>query len=177
MLGGTFDRAPLRRYLMLERLLPQSLDNTYRGHVLALWLFGLIAFMKGLQSVSIMFAGQSTASGADGIPLATFPPAIAQTVLSVFAQGSVWRLTFCLLCFVVLARYRRAVPLMLLFFVLNYLAAQAMLYVVPLVRVGTPVGPVVNLVLFSLMVVALALSLWPRTSKQQPRTLLPRGAA
>lgn len=163
---------------MLERLLPQSLDNTFRGHRLALWLFGLVAFMKGLQSLSIMFAGYSTVSGADGIPLATYPPAVAQTVMSVFAQGSVWRLTFCLLAFVVLVRYRSAVPLMLAFFAANYLAAQAMLYTVPLVRVGNPVGPLVNLVLFSLMVVALALSLSPdRRKRQQGTALHPRGAA
>jgi hypothetical protein len=153
---------------MLERLLPRSVDNEYRGHRAALWLFGLVTLMKGLQSLSIMFAGHSTASGADGIPLATYPPALAQTVVSVFAQGSVWRLTFCLLCFVVLVRYRSAVPLMLAFFVANYVVAQAMLYVVPLDRVGTPPGPVINLVLFSLMVAALALSLRPVTRQRQP---------
>ena len=49
---------------MLERLLPHSLDNTYRGHTIALWLFGLVALMKSAQSLSIMFAGYSTASGA-----------------------------------------------------------------------------------------------------------------
>lgn len=153
---------------MIERLLPQSLDNAYRGRTLALWLFGFVALLKSLQSLSIMFAGSSTASGADGIPLGTYPPAIAQTVVSLFAQGSVWRLTFCVLCFLVLARYRSAVPLMFALFVANYLAAQAMLLVVPLDRVGAPPGPVINLVLFALMVAGLALSLSPGSRKAQP---------
>ena len=151
---------------MFDRLLPQSLDNTYRGHKLALWLFGLVVFAKSAQSLSIMFAGNSTATGADGIPLDTYPPAIAQTVVSLFAQGSVWRLTFCLLCAVVLLRYRSAVPLMFALFVVNYLLAQVMLHFVPLVRAGTPPGPLINLVLFSLMVVGLVLSLWPGTRKR-----------
>lgn len=45
---------------------------------------------------------------------------------------------------------------------LNYLAAQLVFMFVPLDRVGMPVGPLVNLLLFALMVVGLALSLWRR---------------
>jgi len=151
---------------VFDRFLPRSLDNTYRGHKLALWLFGLVVFAKSAQSLSIMLAGRSTANGADGIPLDTYPPATAQTVVSIFAQGSVWRLTFCLLCAVVLFRYRSAVPLMFVLFVVNYLIAQVMLQFVPLVRAGSPPGPFINLVLFSLMVVGLALSVWPGTRKR-----------
>ena len=45
---------------------------------------------------------------------------------------------------------------------LNYLAAQLVLKFVPLARVGTPVGPLVNLLLFVVMLVGLGLSLWRR---------------
>jgi hypothetical protein len=44
--------------------------------------------------------------------------------------------------------------------VLDYLARQLILHFVPIVRTGSPPGPVVNFVLFSLMIVGLALSLW-----------------
>jgi len=66
----------------------------------------------------------------------------------------------------VLVRYRSAVPLMFALFVVNYLVAQVMLQFVPLVRAGTPPGPLINLFLFSLMVVGLALSVWPGTRKR-----------
>jgi hypothetical protein len=42
---------------------------------------------------------------------------------------------------------------------LNYLAAQLVLNFVPLLRVGMPVGPLVNLMLFVVMLVGLGLSL------------------
>ncbi|MGH7585294.1 MAG: hypothetical protein ACREMH_03525 [Gemmatimonadales bacterium] len=32
---------------MNDRLLPRHIDNTYRGHRPALWLFGLIVLVKG----------------------------------------------------------------------------------------------------------------------------------
>jgi hypothetical protein len=151
--------------MMFDRLLPQRLDNAYRGRKLGLWLFGLVVFAKSAQSLSIIFAGNYTARGADGMPLDTFPRAIAQTVMAVFALQSLWRLTFCILCLVVLLRYRGAVPLMFALLVVNYLAGQAILHFIPLVRVGTPPGPIVNLTLFSLMIVGLVLSVWQGTHK------------
>ncbi len=144
---------------MLDALLPRRLDNEYSGATSALWLFGLVVAMKSAQSLAIIFNGHSTARGADGIPLDSYPPAVAQTVVAVFAQGSLWRLFFCLLCVLVVVRYRRAVPLMFALLALNYLAAQAVFTFVPLPRVGAPVGPLVNLTLFVVMLVGLALSL------------------
>ena len=148
---------------MFERLLPPHLDNEYRGHSIGLWLFGLVALTKSAQSLSIIFAGNYTANGADGIPLDTFPPVITQTIVAIFAQQSLWRLTFCLLCLVVLLRVRSAVPFMFVLLVTNYLIGEVLFHFIPLPRVGTPPGPAINLVLFSLMVVGLILSLWQRT--------------
>jgi hypothetical protein len=147
---------------MLGELLPRRMDNEYRGHKLALWLFGLVIAMKSAQSLAIIFNGYPTARDADGIPLDSFTPAVAQTVVAVFAQGSLWRLFFCLLCVLALLRYRSAVPLMFGLLALNYLAAKLVFIFVPLPRVGAPVGPLVNLALFVVMLVGLALSLWRR---------------
>jgi hypothetical protein len=144
---------------MLEALLPRRLDNEYRGSRLALWFFGLVVAMKSAQSLAIIFNGYPTAAGADGIPLDSFTPEAAQTVVAVFAQGSLWRLFFCLLCGLVLLRYRNAVPLMFALLALNYLTAQLVLGLVPLPRVGAPVGPLVNLALFLIMLGGLGLSL------------------
>jgi hypothetical protein len=145
--------------IMLESLLPRRLDNEYRGSRLALWLFGVVVAMKSVQSLAIILNGYPTARDADGIPLDSFTPAAAHTVVAVFAQGSLWRLFFCLVCGLVLLRYRRAVPLMFALLALNYLAAQLVFVFIPLPRVGAPVGPLVNLLLFVGMLAGLGLSL------------------
>ncbi len=148
--------------MILDALLPQRLDNDYRGSKSALWLFGFVVAMKSAQSLAILLNGYGTARDADGIPLDSFTPAVAQTVVAVFAQGSLWRLFFCLLCGLVLVRYRQAIPLMFALLALNYLAARLVVGLVPLPRVGTPVGSLVNLLLFVVMLVGLGLSLWRR---------------
>jgi hypothetical protein len=147
---------------MISHLLPHHIDNTYRGHKLALWLFVLVLSVKTFQSLFVIFNGYSVAGSADGIPLDTFTPAAAQTVVALFVLLGVLRLIMSLLCVLALVRYRSAIPFMFALLALEYLARQLVLHFVPIVRTGTVPGPVVNLVLFSLTIVGLALSLWKR---------------
>jgi hypothetical protein len=67
-----------------------------------------------------------------------------------------------LICVVVLFRYRSAVPLMFVVLGLGYLGGQVLSRFVPIVRVGTPPGVIMNLIMFGLTIAGLALSLWRR---------------
>jgi hypothetical protein len=147
---------------MFDKLLPQPINNRYSGSKIALWLFGLIIFVHILQSVMVIVNGHSIAQSADGIPLETYPAAAAQTILATFMVSSLRRLIISLICAVVLFRYRSAVPLMFVVLGLSYLGGQVILQFVPIGRVGTPPGVVVNLIMFGLTIVGLALSLWRR---------------
>ena len=147
---------------MFDKLLPQPIDNTYSGSKIALWLFGLIVFVQILQSVMVIVNGHSVAESADGIPLENYPAAAAQTILAIFMVSSLRRLIISLICAVVLFRYRSAVPLMFVVLGISYLGGQVIFQFVPIVRVGTPPGVVMNLIMFGLTIVGLALSLWRR---------------
>jgi hypothetical protein len=147
---------------MFNRLLPQPIDNKYSGSKIALWLFGLIVFVHIVQSVMVLVNGHSIAQSADGIPLETYPAAAAQTILAIFMIASLRRLIISLICAVVLFRYRSAVPLMFVVLGLSYLGGQVIFRFVPIVRVGTPPGVIMNLIMFGLTIVGLALSLWRR---------------
>ena len=149
---------------MVDKLLPQPIDNTYSGSKIALWLFGLIVFVHIVQSVMVIVNGYSIAQSADGIPLETYPAAAAQTILAIFTVSALRRLIISLICAVVLFRYRSAVPLMFVVLGLSYLGGQVIFQFVPIVRVGTPPGVVMNLIMFGLTIVGLALSLWSRGS-------------
>ena len=147
---------------MFDKLLPQPIDNKYSGSKIALWLFGLIVFVHILQSVMVLVSGPMVAQSADGIPLENYPAAAAQTILAIFMVSSLRRLIIALICAVVLFRYRSAVPLMFVVLGLSYLGGQIIFQFVPIVRVGTPPGVVMNLIMFGLTIVGLALSLWRR---------------
>jgi hypothetical protein len=148
---------------MFDNMLPQSIDNKYRGYKVALWLFGLVVGVRIIQSVLVIFNGYSTARDADGIPLDTYTPAGAQAVVALFAQGALSRLLISLLCVLVLVRYRSAIPFMFVLLLLNQLGGLLIFQFVPLVRVGTPPGPIVNLTMVVLMIIGLVLSLQSRS--------------
>jgi hypothetical protein len=161
---------------MFDRILPQRIDNSYRGHKLALWIFGVVVSVRTVQSVAVIVNGHDIVSGADGIPLDTFPRAAAQTVLAVWALYGAARLMTLLLCVLALVRYRSAISLMFALLALNYLVAQLIERFIPIGRTGTPVGPAMNFVLFVLMIVGLALSLRRRGDVAATRTV-PTGTA
>ena len=155
---------------MIERLFPQRLDNNYEGRNLALWIFAVIVLLRSVQSVMIIFNGYNTARNADGIPLETYPPDATQTILALFAVFSLSRLLISLICLIVLVRYRRAIPLMFMVLGLLYLGGQLIYRFIPIVRVGSPPGVIVNLISFVLIVFGLALSLWKRPEERTLRT-------
>src|SRR3954471_16063098 len=122
----------------MGELLPRPIDNTYRGHNVAPWLLGLVVGVTIAQGVSVIFRGYPTLMNADGIPLDTYPPAAAQTIVALWAQRGLSRLIIALLGVITLVRYRSAIPFMFALLLLNYLAGQLLFHFVPVVRTGTP---------------------------------------
>ena len=150
---------------MFNQLLPQRVDNTYRGHKLARWLLALVVFMKVAMSLNSIFNGYSTATSADGIPLDTFLPGAARTVVSLFALLGLSHFIFCLLSILVLVRYRSLIPFMFGLLLLEHLSRRLILQFLPIPRTTTPPGLYVNLALLAVMIVGLALSLRSRDSR------------
>lgn len=151
---------------MFDQLLPQRIDNTYRGYKLGLWLFALLVFLKVIVGLNCIFNGYSVASSADGIPLDTYPPGAAQTIVSDFALWGLCQLIFGLLGMLVLVRYRRLVPFMFALLLLEHLSRKLILQFLPVVNTETPPGFYVNLVFLAVMIVGLALSLRSRNDLQ-----------
>lgn len=144
---------------MLDQLLPRQIDNTYRGHRLALWLFAVVVFVRASQGLVTIFNGYHAASGPDAIPLATYPAAAADTVVTLMALLGLRSLIICLLGVLALMRYRAMIPLMFAILVLEYLGRRLVLLFLPVERSGPPPGSIVNLTLLAVIIVGLALSL------------------
>jgi len=145
-----------------ERLFPRKVDNTYTGSKIALWVFAFVITIRAIQSIMIIVNGYSIAQSADGIPLESYPAAAAQTIVAIFALSSLNRLIISLIGAVVLIRYRRAVSLMFVVLGLAYLGTQLITLFIPIVRVGTPPGVIMNRVLIGLTLAGFLLSLWQR---------------
>jgi hypothetical protein len=154
---------------MLDRILPGRIDNTYRGHPLAIWLLIPVVVVKTGIALGTLFNGRGAAQSADGIPLDSFGAAGAAAVVALFALWGLSQLVFSVLGVLALTRYRAMIPFVFVLLLLEHLARRWILLVKPIARTGTPPGTYINLVLVVLMVVGLALSLRsrPGSSLQQ----------
>ena len=144
---------------MFNQLLPQRIDNTYRGHRLALWLLAALVLVKGGIGLATIFNGYPAATTADGIPLDTFTPAGAQAFVSLFAAWGLSQLMLNLIGVLALVRYRAMVPLMFALLLLEHLSRKLIFLILPIVRTDMSPGFFVNLVLVAMMIVGLVLSL------------------
>ena len=143
---------------MLNEFLPQHADNAYHGHKLALWIFALVVLMRAVQSLNSFLNARTTARYADGIPLHTYTPAAEQTTASLFSLMGWYSFIICLVCILVLVRYRSLVPVMFALLLLQSLGGRLIPHFLPIIRTGTPPGIFVNWILLAFMVVGLALS-------------------
>jgi len=164
------EASPRLKARVFNLLLPQRVDNTYRGYKLGLWLFALVVLLKLGVSLDSIFNGYTMASSGDGIPLATFTPAGVRTVVSLYALWGLAHLMICLLCLLVLVRYRSMIPFMFALLLLEHLSRKLILHFLPIAETSLggqspgispfPYG------FLALIIIGLALSLRSRDNVQ-----------
>jgi len=152
---------------MLTPLLPRNADNTYHGHRLALVLFGLLLVMKTGISLGSVFNGRTAASVADGIPIDSYTPAGARTVVSLFAQLGLSNFIICCVGAAVLLRYRSLIPFMFALFLAQQSGRYLVLRFLPIARTGAPPGSAINIIILGVMIVGLMLAVWSRRAQGQ----------
>ncbi len=152
---------------VLNRILPDRVDNRYRGHPLALWLFVPITLQKLGASLTHLFKADGGAQSISTMPLDTYPPSAAQNVVGLMARMGVEQLMLGALFVVVLLRYRAMIPLMYAVIVTHYLASRGVAQMKPLVLAGTSGARTPALVIAVLSAAGLALSLIGRRDADQ----------
>jgi hypothetical protein len=144
---------------VLHRIFPGQIDNRYRGHKVALWLFYPITLLNVAVALVAILASDGGAQSADGIPLDTFGAGGAQAVIGVVAFLGLAKLLLGLLLVLALFRYRAMIPLMYVLLVVDYLGHQWIGSVKPIARIGASTGSFVSIALIAVTIIGLVLSL------------------
>lgn len=147
---------------MLKRLFPDRIDNRFEGHRLALWLLAVHVGLKLIISINSIANTTSVANGADGFQLSSYGADGARAVLMLFASGAMAGLTLALLGVVALLRYRAMAPLVMLLLLFEGIGRRIIVESYAVERSTSMNFPfILNASLLALLVVGLALSLWP----------------
>jgi len=144
---------------MLERVFPATDKFTYRGSRIALWLLGLVLFLKIAVGLGAIFNGHYAAAVADGIPIDSYTPQGTQAYLSLFAALGLSQFMLAALGIVLLLKYRPLIPLFLIVLLIDYVARKGLAVYLPVERNGMAPGGIINWALFGIMVLAFVLSI------------------
>lgn len=155
---------------MLDRILPERIDNHYRGHRIALWAFYPITLMTLGRSLIHIFRHDGGAQSIATIPLDTFVSGGAETVISVFAFWGLSQLLIGTLFVLVLLRYRAMIPLMYVLILAEYVGRIGIGLAKPIVTVETPPGGPGSLVLIVVGIIGLVLSLRRKEDSPLPES-------
>jgi hypothetical protein len=115
---------------MLGRIFPRRIDTDYRGYQLAVWLLVLLLLGRTLASVNAMglnpeWPAREVLRGVYGIPLIAFSADAADTAVWLYARWGVTHLTFTVLGFIAVVRYRAMVPLIYLLMAFDFVGMKA----------------------------------------------------
>ena len=144
---------------MTFRILPNIVDNTYRGNKIALWFFYLITIVTFVRSCIHIFRYDGGAQSIATIPLDTFTESGAAAVIFIFAYWGLSQLVTGLVYLLVLLKYRSLIPLMYLLFLFEYIGRLGISYWKPIETVGQAPGGVANYAFIPLGTILLYLSL------------------
>lgn len=154
---------------MLNRLLPERVDNDYRGHRVALWLFVPITALTLGRSAIHIFKHDGGAQSIATIPLDAMTSGGAEAVVLIFALWGLSQLLLGCVYVAVLWRYRTLLPLMYLLLLVEYAGRMALGAWKPMLTLETPPGATGNLVFIGLALILLPLSLRrPATGSASP---------
>ena len=105
---------------MLNKIFPLVADNNFNGHKIALWGFILFTLLMTLRSIlHMLFEKYGFHEIANFLPIEGDP----DPMLLIYRFFSLWgfvQLIFCLVCWVVIFRYRALIPLMYLLWLFEW---------------------------------------------------------
>ena len=104
----------------MNKILPNIIDNTFRGRKVALWFFYLITLVTVVRSCIHIFKYDGGAQSIATIPLDTYTDAGAATVILIFSYWGLSQLMFGLIQLIVALKYKSLIPLMYLFMFFEY---------------------------------------------------------
>lgn len=144
---------------MLQKILPSTIDNNYKGNKIAFGFFYLITAVTVVRSLIHIFKHDGGAQSIATIPLDTFTEPGAAVVILIFAYWGLSQLMFGIIQVIVVIRYKSLIPLMYLMLVLEWGARFLISLYKPIETVGQAPGGIGNMVLPFICLVMFFLSI------------------
>jgi len=144
---------------MLEKVLPKTVDNTYKGNRIALYFFYLLTVVTVVRSLIHTLSADGGAQSIATIPLDSYSAQASQTVILIFALWGLAQLIMGIFYIIVAFRYKSLIPLMYVFIFFEYTMRLILAFMKPIITESTAPGAIGNLILIPLAIVLFLLSI------------------
>ena len=146
---------------MLEKILPEKIDNNFPGHKFAAYAFLVLTIITIARSLAHMFLPDGGAQS-----IATIDVSIEGgiTIIGMFAQWGLSQLLMAGIYVIVYVRYKSLIPLMYLIIFAEYAGRIVMGLLKPIETVGTAPGGIGNFIFVPLAIILFIVSI--RSPKQ-----------
>ena len=141
------------------KLLPETIDNQFRGMKVAQYAFLVITIATIVRSLIHVFAPDGGAQSIATIPLTSYPADAAATVILVFSLWGLSQLLMGVVYLVVYFKYKSLIPAMYVLMIVEYAMRIVIGQMKPIVTSGTAPGSIGNWVMVPVCAGLLAMSL------------------
>ena len=105
---------------MLNTILPLEANNNYQGAKIAMWFFIVFVCLMTWRSIIHMLFEEYGMHGIANLKVLTGDPDPMPLIYMFFSIWGLAQLIFCAVCWIVIFRYRSLIPLMYLFWILEW---------------------------------------------------------
>jgi hypothetical protein len=151
---------------MISKLLPETINNEYRGQKIALLFLWPLTALLIWRSQHHMLAPDGGAQSIGSIPLDQWSDGASQTVIAIFALWGLSQLIIALMQLIVLLRYKSLVPFIYLVLIVEQAGRLFIFNWKPTVTAGTAPAGMIAVPLMIIILVMFGLSLWQRNGEE-----------
>jgi hypothetical protein len=144
---------------IIARILPNTIDNNYKGSKVSKFMFLLLTFVTTLRSLVHIFSADGGAQSIATIPLNSYTSAAAATVVLMFALWGISQLLMSIVYIVVYFKYQSLIPAMYILLIIEYSMRMFAGMMKPIVTVGTAPGGIGNFILVPLCIILFLMSI------------------
>jgi hypothetical protein len=143
----------------INRIIPKTVDNNYKGYNIALWVFMLLAIVSTVRSMIHFLAPDGGAGSIAGLDLSRG----AENIIFTFSLWGLSQLIYAFIQILIAFRYRILIPLFYLILFFETLGRMAVGHMKPPVLLhGTPPGGIANYIILPLSIIMFILSMKTR---------------
>ena len=146
-------------------LLPATITNTYRGALIAKYVFMVMTVLTVGRSLVHIILPDGGAETIATIPLNIFPKEASNTIIAMFAQWGLTQLMMGLFYMLVIWRYQSLIPLGWSLILFEWTGRLVIGFFKPVETVETPPGAIGNMVIPILAIIMLPMSLRVQTKQ------------